>query len=99
MTIGLGVINFDLVINSTLGSLVSDQAPRAIDAAFRIYMLPQGVFSVALATVLFPALSRFASRQDYVGLRNTLATGMRQIFLTLIRPRCSRRSWPPRSRG
>src|SRR3954471_15660816 len=42
VTIGLGVINFDLLINSSLGSLVSDQAPRAIDAAFRIYMLPQG---------------------------------------------------------
>jgi putative peptidoglycan lipid II flippase len=58
VTIGLGVINFDLVINSTLGTLVSDAAPRAIDAAFRIYMLPQGMFSVALATVLFPTLSR-----------------------------------------
>ena len=56
VTIGLGVINFDLLINSSLGSLVSDQAPRAIDAAFRIYMLPQGMFSVALATVLFPTL-------------------------------------------
>ena len=42
VTIGLGVINFDLLINSTLGSLVSEQAPRAIDAAFRIYMLPAG---------------------------------------------------------
>ena len=58
VTIGLGVINFDLVINSTLGSLVSDQAPRAIDAAFRLYQLPQGMFSIALATVLFPALAR-----------------------------------------
>ena len=42
VTIGLGLINFNLLINSTLGSLVSDEAPRAIDAAFRIYMLPAG---------------------------------------------------------
>ena len=56
VTIGLGLINFDLLINSILGSLVSDEAPRAIDAAFRIYMLPQGMFSVAVATVLFPTL-------------------------------------------
>jgi putative peptidoglycan lipid II flippase len=53
VTIGLGLINFNVLINSTLGSLVSDAAPRAIDAAFRIYMLPQGMFSVAIATVLF----------------------------------------------
>jgi putative peptidoglycan lipid II flippase len=84
VTIGLGVINFDLVINSGLGSLVSDQAPRAIDAAFRIYMLPQGMFSVAVATVLFPALSRYAARRDIDGLRATMATGVRQIFLLLV---------------
>jgi putative peptidoglycan lipid II flippase len=84
VTIGLGVINFDLLINSSLGSLVSDQAPRAIDAAFRIYMLPQGMFSVALATVLFPALSRYAARGDMAGLGRTMANGVRQIFLLLI---------------
>ena len=84
VTIGLGLINFNVLINSTLGSLVSDQAPRAIDAAFRIYMLPQGMFSVAIATVLFPALSRFAARRDYDGLRALTANGMRQIFLLLI---------------
>ena len=45
------------------------EAPRAIDAAFRIYMLPQGMFSVAIATVLFPQLSRLAARRDLAGLR------------------------------
>ncbi|HVW17735.1 MAG TPA: murein biosynthesis integral membrane protein MurJ [Solirubrobacteraceae bacterium] len=84
VTIGLGIINFDLLINSTLGSLISDQAPRAIDAAFRIYMLPQGMFSVAVATVLFPAMSRYAARADLVGLRGLLARGLRQISLLLI---------------
>jgi peptidoglycan biosynthesis protein MviN/MurJ (putative lipid II flippase) len=40
-----------------------DLSPSAIDAAFRIYMLPQGMFSVAVATVLFPR-SRPAARND-----------------------------------
>jgi putative peptidoglycan lipid II flippase len=84
VTLGLGIINFDLLINSTLGSLISEHAPRAIDAAFRIYMLPQGMFSVAVATVLFPALSRYAARHDLDGLRELLARGMRQISLLLI---------------
>lgn len=84
VTIGLGLINFNVLINSTLGSLVSEGAPRAIDAAFRIYMLPQGMFSVAIATVLFPVLSRFAARRDLDGLRSLTANGMRQIFLLLI---------------
>ena len=63
---------------------MSEQAPRAIDAAFRIYQLPQGVFSIALATVLFPTLSRFAARRDLPGLRASSANGVRQICLLLI---------------
>jgi putative peptidoglycan lipid II flippase len=84
VTIGLGVINFDLVINTLIGSLISEQAPAAIDAAFRLYMLPQGMFSVALATVLFPALSRFAARGDLAGLRANAAAGTRNIYLLLV---------------
>jgi putative peptidoglycan lipid II flippase len=84
VTIGLGLINFNLLINSILGSRVSEQAPAAIDKAFRIYMLPQGMFSVAVATVLFPTLSRFVARNDLDGLRRTQANGIRQIALLLI---------------
>ncbi|HVL31230.1 MAG TPA: murein biosynthesis integral membrane protein MurJ [Solirubrobacteraceae bacterium] len=84
VTLSLGLINFNLVINSVLGSWVSEAAPRAIDAAFRVYMLPQGMFSVAIATVLFPALARLATRRDTEGLRAMTATGTRQIFLLLI---------------
>jgi len=84
ITLSLGLINFNLFINSTLGSTVSDAVPRAIDAAFRLYMLPQGMFSVAVATVLFPALARLATRRDYDGLRALTGTGVRQIFLLLI---------------
>jgi putative peptidoglycan lipid II flippase len=84
VTVGLGLINFNLLINSFLGALISVNAPRAIDAAFRIYMLPQGIFSVAVATVLFPALSRLAAREDFDGLRALTSNGLRQIFLMLI---------------
>jgi putative peptidoglycan lipid II flippase len=84
ITLSLGLINFNLFINSALGSTVSEAVPRAIDAAFRLYMLPQGMFSVAVATVLFPALARLATRRDLDGLRKLTGTGTRQIFLLLI---------------
>lgn len=84
VTLALGVINLDNVINSIFGTLVSKEAPAAIDRAFRIYMLPQGIFSVAIATILFPTLSRYATRNDYDGLRATMANGVRQIALMLI---------------
>jgi len=84
VSLGLGLINVSLLINSTIGFLVSEEAPAAIDAAFRIYMLPQGMFSVAVATVLFPALSRLATRRDLAGLQALIGNGMRQISLLLI---------------
>ncbi|MCW2983358.1 MAG: murJ [Conexibacter sp.] len=84
VTLGLGLINFNVFANSILGGYVSVQAPRAIDAAFRIYMLPQGMFSVAIATVLFPQLSRLAARRDLPALRATVDNGLRLIFLLLL---------------
>jgi putative peptidoglycan lipid II flippase len=84
VTISLGLINFNLLINSFFGSLVSDEAPAAIDKAFRIYQLPQGIFSVAIATVLFPTLARFANRGEIDNLRATMANGMRQILFVLL---------------
>src|SRR5205823_8021300 len=84
VTISIGIVNLDIFINAGFGSLVSSHAPAAINNAFRIYMLPQGVFSVAVATVLFPTLSRLAVRRDPGGMRRTLGNGMRQINLLLI---------------
>jgi putative peptidoglycan lipid II flippase len=84
VTISLGLINFNQVINSFFGTLVSDQAPAAIEKAFRIYQLPQGIFSVAIATVLFPTLARFANRGEIDNLRATMANGMRQILFVLV---------------
>jgi putative peptidoglycan lipid II flippase len=84
VTLSLGLINFDLLLNSIVGTLVSDQAPAAIDKAFRIYMLPQGIFSVAVATVAFPTLARFAARREWDNLSATMSNGMRQILLLLI---------------
>jgi putative peptidoglycan lipid II flippase len=84
VSLGIGLINVSLLINSAIGFLVSEEAPTAIDAAFRIYMLPQGMFSVAVTTVLFPALSRMAARRDLAGLQALIGSGMRQIALLLI---------------
>ena len=88
VTLSIGIINLDVFLNAGFGALVkttpTGQAPAAINAAFRIYMLPQGVFSVAVATVLFPTLSRFAVARNPGGMRRALGNGMRQINLFLI---------------
>jgi putative peptidoglycan lipid II flippase len=84
VTLALGLINLSLLINSLFGTLVSVEAPAAIDKAFRIYQLPQGLFSISIATILFPTLSRYAARGASDDLRRTMANGIRLIGLLLI---------------
>ncbi len=90
VTLGLGLINVNAVIDTFFASryINGDLAPTAIQKAFLIYMLPQGMFSVAIATVLFPTLSRFASAAresgDFTGFRETVGLGLRQIAFLLV---------------
>ena len=86
VTLGLGLINVNALIDVFFASRLidGDLAPTAIQKAFLIYMLPQGMFSVAIATVLFPSLSRLAARGDLVAFRETVARGLRQIAFLLL---------------
>jgi putative peptidoglycan lipid II flippase len=90
VTLGLGLINVNAVIDMLFASRIIDPnlAPTAIQKAFLLYMLPQGVFSVAIATVLFPTLSRHAAEARvtgrYDGFRETVSLGLRQIGFLLV---------------
>jgi putative peptidoglycan lipid II flippase len=77
--IGFGLVHINTSVDSLFATLVEDEAPRAIDAAFRLYVLPQGVFSIAISTVLFPTISRLAARGDIDGMRTAVTKGLRAI--------------------
>ncbi len=84
VTLGLGLININASVDNVFAGLVSTDAVSSIDKAFRLYVLPQGVFSVAISTVLFPAIARAASRNDMAGVRDMVSSGVRQIFFMLL---------------
>jgi putative peptidoglycan lipid II flippase len=90
VTLGLGLINVNAVIDTFFASRLinADLAPTAIQKAFLLYMLPQGMFSVAIATVLFPTLARHASAAresgDFDSFRGTVSYGLRQIAFLLV---------------
>ncbi|MBC7645221.1 MAG: murein biosynthesis integral membrane protein MurJ [Thermoleophilia bacterium] len=95
VTISLGLINLQQLIDTLISTHVADSwfrnagvsvnaGPSILDKAFRLYMLPQGIFSVGISTVIFPVLARLAARGDDVGFREHFSRGMRQILLTLI---------------
>jgi putative peptidoglycan lipid II flippase len=85
VTLGLGLINLNVLVDTWFAASVNhDIGPAAVDKAFRIYMLPQGMFSVAVAAVLFPALARRAAARDGPGFRDLLGAGLRQIAFLLV---------------
>ena len=86
VTLTIGLVNVNFLVDTLFASRLLDPelAPAAIDKAFRLYMLPQGVFAVAVTTVLFPTLARLAARGDRAGLRRALDGGIRQIAFLLV---------------
>lgn len=84
VTLGLGLINVNAAIDNIFAGLVSEEAVRAVDAAFRLYILPQGIFSVAISTVLFPTIARMVARNDMRGVGDAVGSGVRQIFFMLL---------------
>jgi putative peptidoglycan lipid II flippase len=86
VTLTIGLVNVNFLVDTLFASRLLDPelAPAAIDKAFRLYMLPQGIFAVAVTTVLFPTLARLAARSDTAALRRVLDGGLRQIAFLLV---------------
>ena len=85
VTIGLGLINFNLTLDLSIATLVpGGHADAYLNYAFRMFMLPQGLFSVAVSAVLFPRISRLAARGDLEGFAATFAAGARTIVFLLL---------------
>ena len=86
--LSLGVINFNAFIDTIFATLIHTDpegaAPGWIERAFRLFQLPQGVFAIAIGTVLFPALSRHATAKRMKEFREDLSTGLRQIFFVTL---------------
>ena len=84
ITITLGVLNFNALVDTFFAQFVSSRAAAQIGYAFRLYQLPQGIFAVTIGAVLFPSLSRFAALKDFGRFRETISAGTRQLlFVTL----------------
>jgi putative peptidoglycan lipid II flippase len=83
--ISLGIVNFNALVDTQFASLLPDNGAVAyIDKAFRLFQLPQGVFAIAIGTVLFPALSRHATRERFAEFKEDLSLGIRQIFFLTL---------------
>jgi putative peptidoglycan lipid II flippase len=67
-----------------VGLSLNDQAVAVLNFAQRLMELPIGVFAVAVSTVVFPLISRYAAAGDVQNLTISYRKGMRLILLINI---------------
>ena len=84
VTLSLGLINFNLLINSIFGSLYQRERPGGHRQGLSHLHAPPGHLLRGGDDRIFPTLARLASRREYDDLRATMANGMRQIVLLLV---------------
>lgn len=84
VTLSIGVINFNALVGNFFASLLGPSEVAAIDSAFRLFHLPQGMFAIAIGTVLFPLLSGFIVTEQHLRFSNVIQTGLRQIFFVTL---------------
>lgn len=82
--LGLAVMQINFFVSVRLASNLSSPSLPALNYAFLLMMLPQGVFAMAIATAAFPAFSNLAARAETDELRRTLASTLRaMLFLSI----------------
>ena len=59
---------------------VAEGSASFLYGAQRLYQFPLGVFGIALATAVFPLLSRYAAQKDNEGFARTLTQGLRLVI-------------------
>jgi len=90
MIAGLGAVQLNTFADGLIASWfvieADGQRPGMAILYFaqRLYQFPQGVFMVALATAIFPALSRHAAEKDWEGLARTLERGIRAALFIIV---------------
>jgi len=88
----LAMMNLNNIVNTYWSSRISleelrqvkDGGPAAIYKAWGVFQLPQGIFSLAVATVFFPLFARHSAEGDTDGFRDAVGAGIRQISVLLM---------------
>lgn len=82
--LGLAAVQLNFIVNTILASGLGAVALPALNYAWLLMMLPQGVVAMALATVAFPTFSELAARDDWAGLRDTLSSVLRTVLYLAV---------------
>jgi putative peptidoglycan lipid II flippase len=83
-TLGLAATQVNVFINMLLATGEGTGAVSWLTYAFRLIYLPIGLFGVAIATAVLPAVSRHAAVDDFDGVRDTMARGVSLMLMLSV---------------
>ncbi|MGD2103808.1 MAG: murein biosynthesis integral membrane protein MurJ [Anaerolineae bacterium] len=82
--LGTAVAQLNLVVNNTLATRMGAGAVSAINFAWMLMLLPQGVFAQAVGTAAFPTFAEQAARGELEKMQRALSATLRAIFFLSI---------------
>jgi len=82
--LGLAAVQVNFLINTILASSLAEGSLSALNFAWLMMLLPQGVFAQAVATAAFPTFSAQAARGEIDEMRSTLSATLRAIFFLSV---------------
>ncbi|MCC5788162.1 MAG: murein biosynthesis integral membrane protein MurJ, partial [Opitutales bacterium] len=81
---GTAIFQVNVVVSRMLAFSLDEAAVSLLYLANRLMELPLGVFAIAVATVIFPLLSRYASELNWAAMGSAYRRGLRLIFVVTI---------------
>lgn len=78
--LGSAVYLINLAVSRFIGLSLNDSAAAILNLATRLVELPIGVFAIAVSTVIFPVISKFAAKGDWGNLARAYHKGMRLVL-------------------
>jgi putative peptidoglycan lipid II flippase len=82
--LGSAVYLVNMTVSRLIGLSLNDAAVSVLNFAQRLMELPIGVFAVAVSTVIFPLISRYAAEGDHAKMSDAYRKGMRLILVINI---------------
>jgi putative peptidoglycan lipid II flippase len=78
---GSAIYLINISVSKVIGLALNEAAVAVLNLASRLMELPIGVFAVAVSTVIFPLISKYAAAGDWNSLALSYRKGMRLILV------------------
>jgi putative peptidoglycan lipid II flippase len=82
--LGTAVAQLNLVVNNSLATRMGEGAVSAINYAWMLMLLPQGIFAQAVGTAAFPTFAEQVARGEREELQEALSSTLRGIIFLSI---------------